>query len=48
MKIIKKSLRLDLIMPKYCLFIQCRERIEGSQIAKCDLVVSLVCYPFLT
>ena len=30
-------MRLDLIMPKYSLFIQHRERIKGSQITKYDL-----------
>ena len=47
-KRLRKNTRLDLIMSKYCLFIQRRERIKGSRIAKRDLAISLVYCSFLT
>ena len=35
----KKKTRLDLIMIKYSLIIQCREQIKGSQIANLNLII---------
>ena len=36
-RIRKNNTRLDLIMPKYCLFVQRRERIKRLRIAKRNL-----------
>ena len=44
----KRIRKLDLIMPKYSVFIQLWGRSKGSRIGKRDLVISLVYYSFLT